>query len=67
MKEKVYIVEIFWDFPISGIADYNGRPHFFDLEEDSDEDSDPIYNLIPIEKEIFDLVIEKFDLWTNLI
>ena len=63
MKEKVYLVEIFWDFPISGIAEYQGKPCFFDLEEDSDEESDSIYNLIPIEKEIFDLLIEKFELW----
>jgi hypothetical protein len=63
MKERVYTVDIFWDFPISGIADFQGKPYFFDLKEDSDEESDSIYNLIPIEKEIYDLLIEKFELW----
>ena len=63
MKEKVYLVEIFWDFPISGIADFQGKPCFFDLEEDSDEELDSNYNLIILEKGIFDLLIEKFELW----
>lgn len=63
MKEKVYLVEIFWDFPISGIADFQGKPYFFDLEEDSEDESEPNYNLIVLEKEMFDLLIEKFELW----
>jgi hypothetical protein len=64
-KEKVYSVEIFWEIPISGMADYENSPHFFDALEDEVLESDSIcqYNLIPLNEETANAVLRKRELW----
>jgi hypothetical protein len=64
--ETVYTVEDYYDGPRSGVADFNGQPHFYrsvylDTDQwDADEDR---FELTPIRPEIRDLAVEDFALW----
>jgi hypothetical protein len=64
-KEKVYSVEVFWEIPISGMADFENKAHFFDAVEDEilDDKDTCQYNLIPLDEEIVKAVLRKKELW----
>jgi hypothetical protein len=63
--ETVYTVDDYYDGPRGGVADFDGRPHyyqslFFDEPLDSDENR---FELSPISADTRDLAIEAFLLW----
>jgi hypothetical protein len=63
-KEKVYTVDVFWDGPIAGVADFDGSPYYFDVIEDDVETEQGALNftLIALNAEIFQLVLENIDI-----
>jgi hypothetical protein len=63
-KEKVYTVDVFWDGPIAGVADFDGSPYYFDVIEDDVETEQGALNftLILLNAEIFQLVLENIDI-----
>jgi hypothetical protein len=63
-KEKVYTVDVFWDGPIAGAADFDGSPYYFDVIEDDVETEQGALNftLILLNAEIFQLVLENIDI-----
>lgn len=56
-----------WDFrdgPRTGIAEYNGRPHYFACDWDtSADDYSNVFSLTPIDKETLALALEQSRLW----
>ena len=62
--ELVFTVMDYYDGPLTGIADFNGCPHFYDriFSESLDEYSD-LYRLTPITKQIMDLAKEDWAIW----
>ncbi len=64
-KEKVHSVEIYWDGPLSGSADFNGAPHFFDILEDEVESNENYleYTLIPLTEKIKFKILENRSIW----
>ncbi len=71
-KEKVYSVDVFWDGPIAGVADFDGSPYYFDVIEDDVETEQGALNftLIALNAEIFPLILENIDIklrWRNAI
>ena len=62
--ERVFTVTDYYDGPRRGIADYRGRPHFYDCVFDSknDEYSD-LYLLTPLEQTAFELALEDWEIW----
>jgi hypothetical protein len=63
--EAVYTVDDYYDGPRSGVADFNGRPHYyrslyFDEPLDSEEHQ---FELSPVSTDTRDLAIEAFLLW----
>jgi len=67
MGEPVHTVDDYFDQPLRGIADFDGKPHCYEREFDevTDEYTD-IYRLAPVSESVFKLAVEKsqiFDRW----
>jgi hypothetical protein len=53
-----------YDGPRSGVADYDGRPHYFESQwADIDHIDEDWFKLSPIAQEVFELEIERERLW----
>jgi hypothetical protein len=70
VREKVHIVTDYFDGPVRGVADFNGKPHAFELvfnkERDDcerDEDDLGLYLVIPIDDATMQLVLEYWEIW----
>tara|TARA_R110002073_G_scaffold335466_1_gene527516 strand:- start:146 stop:559 length:414 start_codon:yes stop_codon:yes gene_type:complete len=62
--EKVYTVNDYWDGPIEGVADYQGKPHKFKLLFDKNEDQySTDYELQKISTKEFKLILQSWSLW----
>lgn len=63
--ESVFTVTEYYDGPRKGIANYQGRPHFYDcvFDEASDGDYSDLFQLTPVDKEIFELAMEDWGIW----
>lgn len=62
--EKVHTVEDIFDIPRAGMADYRGHPYMFECEFDDSNDSfTEIFRLIPVESQLFNLVLERWEMW----
>lgn len=61
MSETVYAVYNYHDGPLSGVADFEGRPHIFEnayFDEAADRWSD-VFLLRPIDAQVFAWTLEK--------
>lgn len=62
--EKVYTMTDYYDGPRRGIADFQGRPHFYDSEWSDDHDSYvDIFKLTAVEDDLFLLALEDWAIW----
>jgi hypothetical protein len=62
--EKVYTMTDYYDGPRRGIADFNGRPHFYDSEWDEVGDDDAFtFALTPVPPEVLALALEDWVIW----
>ena len=62
--ERVYTVEDYYDGPVSGIADLDGVPHYYEciFDESNDEYSN-LYRLSRISEKAFQLSKEQWQMW----
>ena len=62
--DKIYTVDDYYDGPVSGVADLNGKPHYYEciFDEETDEYS-KVYRLSPISENTLRLVQEQWDIW----
>ena len=62
--EQVFTVTDYWDGPRQGIANYQGKPHFYEriFDEARDGYSD-LFELTPIDSETLRLALEDWDIW----
>jgi hypothetical protein len=68
MSEPIYTVDLFYDRPIEGIANFKGDPHHFKCEFDDDADEyGGVYRLTPISAETLRLAIERWEIWLEWI
>jgi len=64
MREPVYMVRSYHDAPRTGIADYKGRPHWYESRFDhAKQQYDDIYQLRPVDAETFQLSLEARDIF----
>ena len=64
--ERVYTVWDYHDGPRSGIADYMGRPHYYECEWDAgDDDYANTFSLKEIDQETLELALEQWSIWRN--
>jgi len=62
--ERVYTVEDYYDGPVSGVADFAGRPHFYQrLFDEAEEEYGSEFDLTPISPTLLALVLEKWAIW----
>jgi hypothetical protein len=62
--EKVFAIYRYHDAPRSGVADCDGKAHFFEWMWDADaDDYGPACLLYPISSTTFELVLEDWKLW----
>jgi len=55
-----------YDGPRSGIATYNGRPHYFESQwADIDHVDEDWFKLSPVSQEVFELELEREHLWSK--
>jgi hypothetical protein len=60
----VYTVTDWYDGPRQGIADYQGRPHYFESQWQDGNDLDcDTYLLMPIDDDTFSLALEDWAIW----
>lgn len=62
--EKVYTISNYWDGARAGIADLNGKPHYYEcVFDDAQDDWSEIFLLKPIDPETLSLELEDFQIW----
>jgi hypothetical protein len=62
--EIVFTVTEYYDGPRKGMANYQGKPHFYEcvFDENQDDYSDR-YRLTPVNEEMFGLAMEDWEIW----
>jgi hypothetical protein len=62
--ERVYTIWDYYDGPRSGLADYRGRPHYYECSwNDAADDWNESYLLTPVESETLTLALEQWGIW----
>ena len=62
--EEVFTVTDFYDGPRQGIANFKGKPHFYDcIFDDARQGYSDCYRLTPIPSHIFELAMEDWAIW----
>ena len=63
-NEIVFTVTDYYDGPLNGIANFLGKPHFYERIFDSARDDySDMYRLTPIDDRTFQLAKEAWDIW----
>jgi hypothetical protein len=62
--ELVHIISGYYDGILDGLADWQGRPHHFELESPGPANQPyDRYRLTPLSPEVFSAAIEGWDIW----
>src|SRR5258708_2878617 len=62
--ERVFTVSDYYDGPRQGIADFHGKPHFYECIFDKVKvDYSDLFRLTPLNAETFNLAMEDWDIW----
>jgi hypothetical protein len=60
----VHTVTERYDGPVRGIAEFRGRPHYYERQFNAEADEwSEIYWLMPIDEETFRLAMEAWEIW----
>ena len=66
MSNRVYMVWDYYDGVRSGIADYDGQPHYFECQFDTDADEfSDRYDLYRISDETLELALEQWAIYRD--
>jgi len=66
--EVVHTVTDYWDGPRVGIANFNGKPHYYKcIFDELSDDWSSVFLLHPIAEEIFQLCLEDWSIWKRWI
>lgn len=62
--DLVYTIGDWYDGARAGVANYSGKPHYYECQfDESTDDWSDIYLLKPLDEETFRLVMEDWDIW----
>jgi hypothetical protein len=62
--ESIYTVTTWYDGAREGVADFQGKPHYYKCLQGYDDECKPTpYALIPIDNEIFQLELKNWNIW----
>jgi hypothetical protein len=62
-RETVHAVYDYFDGPRSGVADFEGAPHFFECVDDATDDHVEEFVLTPLPAEVLPFVVEDWEIW----
>lgn len=63
-NETVFTVNDYYDGPLKGIANFQGKPHFYERIFDSaSDDYSDMYRLTPVDEPTFRLAMEDWEIW----
>jgi hypothetical protein len=63
-NEIVFTVTDYWDGPLIGIANFQGKPHFYECIFDvAQDDYSDLYRLTPVDDPTFRLAMEDWEIW----
>ncbi len=62
-SEPVHSVLDYYDGPLSGVADFGGKPHGFDTEEIDWDSGDRVFRLSPLTEQVFRATTEAWAIW----
>ncbi len=66
MADQVYTVEKYYDGPVSGTADFSGRPHIYRrLFDDAEDEYGSEFDLTPIDQSLLFLILECWAIWRH--
>ena len=66
MGEPVHTIYDYFDQPLRGIADFEGKPHHYEREfDETADDFTDVFRLTPISESIFKLAMEKWQIWSR--
>jgi hypothetical protein len=60
---RVFTVWDYYDGPRTGIAEHDGRPHYYARELDDDDEHAETFILRPIDDETLDLALRHWNIW----
>ena len=62
--DVVYTVTDYWDGPRKGVANFRGRPIYYEnLFDEQTDDYSEVFMLIPISTDLFQLALEEFQIF----
>ena len=62
--DRILTVQHYFDEPLKGIAEYQGRPHYYDRQFDHEkEEYSDVFVLTPLDDAVFRLAMEAWDIW----
>lgn len=61
--QRVYTVHDYYDGPVFGVADHDGKPHVYDRQWDEATEQFGSYKLAAIEPELLAQVLEDWEIW----
>jgi hypothetical protein len=61
--ENVYTITDWYDGAKRGVADLNGKPHYYENHRCDEDDRSEIYLLKPLDAETFALALEDWEIW----
>jgi hypothetical protein len=62
--EHVYTINLYYDGPRLGVADFRGKPHVYESQfSDMDDEYTDRFWLMELEPELFKLVLEDWGIW----
>lgn len=62
--EAVFTVMDYYDGPRRGIANYQGKPHFYEsIFDEAKDDYSDLFRLTPLETKTFELAMEAWAIW----
>ena len=62
--ELVFTVEDYYDGPRKGIANYQGRPHFYECIFDGKKQNySDRFQLTPLDQNTFEIALEAWEIW----
>jgi hypothetical protein len=62
--ELVFTVEDYYDGPRKGIANYQGRPHFYEcIFDEKKQNYSNRFQLTPLDQNSFEIALEAWEIW----
>ncbi|MEN3950720.1 hypothetical protein [Iodidimonas sp. SYSU 1G8] len=64
--DRVLTIDDYFDQPLKGVAEYRGRPHYYNRQFDRETDAYlDVFILTPLDAEAFELAMAAWGIWLD--